>query len=78
MWSYFKLNLNDWDIPFSKVLRIYQWIGKNIFHWGKSNEFIGNFDHTTEYLAEWSWRYLFLAYVYKSIALVNEIKRIKC
>ena len=37
-WSYFKLNINDSDIPFPKILRIYQWIGKNIFHWGKSNE----------------------------------------
>ena len=37
-WSHFKLNLNDWDIPFPKILRIYQWIGKNIFHWGKWNE----------------------------------------
>ena len=37
-WSHFKLNLNDWDIPFPKILRIYQWIGKNIFHCGKWNE----------------------------------------
>ena len=37
-WSHFKLNINDWDIPFPKSLRIYQWIGKNIFHWGKWNE----------------------------------------
>ena len=37
-WSHFKLNINDWDIPFPKILRIYQWIGENIFHWGKRNE----------------------------------------
>ena len=37
-WSYFKLNINGWDIPFPKNLRIYQWIGKNIFHWEKWNE----------------------------------------
>ena len=37
-WSHFKLNINDWDIPFHKILRIYQWTGKNIFHWGKWNE----------------------------------------
>ena len=37
-WSHFKLNINDWDIPFPKVSRIYQWIGKNISHWGKWNE----------------------------------------
>ena len=34
-WSHFKLKTNDWDIPFPKA---YQWIGKNIFHWGKWNE----------------------------------------
>ena len=22
---------NDWDIPIPKILRIYQWIGKNMF-----------------------------------------------
>ena len=32
-WSYFKLNINDWYIPFPKILRIYHWIGKNIFHY---------------------------------------------
>ena len=37
-WSNFKLNMNDWDIPLPKILRIYQWIGKNIFHLGKWNE----------------------------------------
>ena len=36
--SHFKLNINDWDIPFPNILRIYLWIGKNIFHWGKWNE----------------------------------------
>ena len=39
-WSHFKLNINDWDIPFPNILRIYWWIGKNIFHWGKLNELI--------------------------------------
>ena len=29
---------NDWDIPFPKILRICQWIGKNIFHWEKWSE----------------------------------------
>ena len=71
-WSHFKLNINDWDIPFPKILRIYQWIGKNIFHWGKWNETIGNSAHVTKYLAKRSWRYLFLVYVFKSITLVNE------
>ena len=37
-WWHFKLNINDWDIPFSKILRIYQWIGKNVFPWRKWNE----------------------------------------
>ena len=35
-WSHFKLNINDWDIPYPKTLRIYQWIGKNIFHYGEN------------------------------------------
>ena len=39
-WSHFKLNINDWDIPFPKSLRIYQWIWKSIFHWEKWNELI--------------------------------------
>ena len=37
-WSHFKLKINDWDFSFPKILRICQWIGKNIFHWGKWNE----------------------------------------
>ena len=37
-WSHFKLNINDWDIPFPKILRICQRIGKSTFHWGKWNE----------------------------------------
>ena len=37
-WSHFKLKINDWDIPFPKILKIYEWIGKNIFHCGKWNE----------------------------------------
>ena len=32
-WSHFKLKTNDWDIPFPKLLRICQWVGKNISHW---------------------------------------------
>ena len=30
-WSHLKLNINDWVIPFPKILRIYQWIGFNEF-----------------------------------------------
>ena len=30
-WSHFKLNTDDWDIPFPQVLRIYEWIGKDVF-----------------------------------------------
>ena len=26
----FKLKVDDWDIPFPEVLRIYEWIGKSI------------------------------------------------
>ena len=33
--SHFKLKINDCDIPFPKILRFCQWIGKNIFHLGK-------------------------------------------
>ena len=39
-WSHFKFNINDWDIPFRRSLRFYQWIWKSIFHWGKWNELI--------------------------------------
>ena len=35
-WSHFKLNINDWDITFPKILRIYQWIGASIFHYGEN------------------------------------------
>ena len=66
-WSHFKLNINDWDISFPKILRIYQWIGKKIFHWGKWNEPLANSVHTTNYLVKRLWRCLFLAYVYKLV-----------
>ena len=33
---HFKLNINDWDIPFPKILKIYQWIGKSKFSIGKN------------------------------------------
>ena len=45
-WSDFELNINDWDIPLPKTLRIYQWIGKKSFHWGKWNDSTGNSAHT--------------------------------
>ena len=35
--SYFKHN--EWDIPLPQILRIYQWIGKNMFSMEK-NEFL--------------------------------------
>ena len=28
-WPHFKRNLNDWEMSFPKILRIYQWIGEN-------------------------------------------------
>ena len=37
-WSHFKIKINYWDIPYTKILKICQWIGKNIFHSGKWNE----------------------------------------
>ena len=57
-WSHFKLNLNDWDIPFPKMFRSYQWIQKNIFHWKKWKEPVWSSPHSTECSA----------YVCKSIA----------
>ena len=30
-WSHFKLNINYWDITLTKMLRIYEWIGKKHF-----------------------------------------------
>ena len=59
-WSHFKLNINDWDIPFPKTLRIYQWFWKNILQWEKWNEFNRNSPHITKCLANMSWRYIFL------------------
>ena len=35
-WSHFKLNIKDWDIPYPKTSRIYQWIGKNKFFLGEN------------------------------------------
>ena len=67
----------DWDIPFPKSLKIHQWIGKNIVHWGKWKEPIRNSANTTEYFVTRPWRYIFLTYVYRSIALVKKAKRIK-
>ena len=69
--SNIKLNINDCDIPFPIILRIYQRIGKNIFDWGKWNDAIGSYAHTTKCLAKMPWRDLFLAYLYKPIRLVN-------
>ena len=75
-WSHFKLNINDWDILFPKILRIYQWIGKNIFHWGKCDERIWEFRPYHRIFGQKA-KYLFLAYVY--VALENELKRlVKC
>ena len=37
-WLHFKLNINDWDIPFPKVLRMYQWIRKKYFPLGKMEQ----------------------------------------
>ena len=55
-------HINDWYIPFPKVLRIYQWIGKNIFHWRKWNEPIVNSAYPAECLTKRSWRDIFLAW----------------
>ena len=52
-WSHFKFNINDWDIPFPKILRIYQWNWKIFFPWGNiMNPFSwkGN-------VLDWRWKY---------------------
>ena len=54
-WSHFKHNINDWDISFPKILKIFQWFGENIFCWRKWNEPIRNSTHTTKYLAKRAW-----------------------
>ena len=69
--SNIKLNINDCDIQFPIISRIYQWIGKNIFDWEKWNDVIGSYAHTTKCLAKTPWRDLFLAYAYKPLKLVN-------
>ena len=51
---------------------------KQIFHRRKWNELIGNSARTTECLAKRLWKYIFLAYVYKYLALVNELKIFTC
>ena len=40
---------------------------KQMFNWGKLNEFIGNFAHTTEILAKIFPKYKFLACIYVSL-----------
>ena len=76
-WSRFKLNINDWDIPFLKTLRIYQWIGN--FQFGKTEKTNWEFcQYHRMFVQKKPWTYIFLAYVYKSIALVNELKRLNC
>ena len=48
--SHFKLDINDRDVSFPKILRIYQRIDKNIFHWAKCNEPIANSAHAEQIL----------------------------
>ena len=53
-------------IQMSKIshsLKFYQWIGKNIFHWGKLNKPTGNSVHATESLAKSLWKYITTLYI---------------
>ena len=56
-WSHFILSINDWDILFPKILRIYE-LGK-----------ICSTGENGIHQLKRQWRYLFLVYVF--IALVN-------
>ena len=73
-----KLNINNWDIPFPKSFKklSMNW-EKHFSLLGKWNKPIGNSAHTTKCLVKRPWDYIYLAYVNKSMALVNELKRLK-
>ena len=44
--------MSEFKIFFPKMLRIYHWIGKSIFHWGKRLEPITNSTHTIEFFGQ--------------------------
>ena len=68
-----KRNINDWDLPVPKILRTEKFsIGEN----GMNP--LGILAIPQNVWSKGPWRYIFLIYVYKSIALVNELKRLKC
>ena len=60
------------------IERIYQSTGKIIFHCGKWNEPIGNFPHIRMFVQMVLKLYIFLAHVYKAIALANDLTRLMC
>ena len=62
-------------IPFSKILIIYQWNGKKIFHWGKWNEPSGNSVHFRMFGQK--NQKIRVSSLYILVALVNELKRLK-
>ena len=67
-------HIDDWDITFHKIVRTFQLIGINIFHWGKCmTPFHLQFCLYRKISDQKPRRYLFLAYVDKSRALVNEL-----
>ena len=74
--AHFKLDINGWNIPFPKILRMYQTNFENIFHWEKWNEPIENSSHTRYCFEKMLWGYIFLANLYNSIALMIELKRL--
>ena len=53
-------------------------LGKTFSIGEKWDKTIENSSHTTKYLAKRPWKYIFLAYAYKSIELVNKLKKLKC
>ena len=62
-------------ILFPKILRIYQWIGKIIFHWEKWNEPSGNSVHFRIFGQK--TKKIRISGPYILVALVNELKRLK-
>ena len=69
-------NINDWDIQFAKSLKFFQWIGKNIFHWVKWNEPIGNSAHTIVLLFMFTIIFLLSQDFVKSLLIISNFLKI--
>ena len=71
-WSHFKLNINDWDTPFPKgFLEFINELGNTCSIGENGIKTLGILPVPQNI---WSWRYLFLAYVYKC----EWAQRLKC